>query len=147
DMTLISPSTLGTTTSSLTSASPSSVFPFSNQLTAEQDMLAEPGSDTVNGRRNEPRLSRLNSIGSRVGHVRGQSQGRSISAASQGTWWLTPASASDSGASSMFATLVADADTLISGTNGHSTGGKGQDIAAQRKDGDVVEFMYDLGDD
>nr|KAK5446069.1 hypothetical protein LTR18_003988 [Exophiala xenobiotica] len=147
DMSLISPSTLGTTTSSLTSASPSSVFTFSNQLTAEQDMLAEPGSDTVNGRRNEPRLSRLNSIGSRVDHVRGQSQGRSISAASQGTWWLTPASASDSGASSMFATLVADADTLISGTNGHSTGGEGQDIAAQRKDGDVVEFMYDLGDD
>jgi hypothetical protein len=110
-------------------------------------MLAESGSDSVNARRNEPRLSKLNSIGSRVDHVQDQSQGRSISSASPGIGWLTPASASGSGASSTFATSIADADTLISGTYGRFKGGKGQDMAAQRKDGNVMEFRYDLGDD
>jgi hypothetical protein len=110
-------------------------------------MLAEAASDTVNGRRNEPRLSKLNSIGSRVDHVRGQSQSRSVSAASPGIGWLAPASASGSGTSSTFATSIADADTLITGTYGRFTGGKGQDVAAQRKDGNVVGFRHDLGDD
>jgi hypothetical protein len=146
-MTLISPSTLGITTSSLTSPSLSSVFTFSNQLTTEQDMLAESGSDSVNGRRNEPRLSRLTSTWSGVDQVQGQCQGRSISAASPGIGWLAPSSASSSGDSSTFFTSIADADTLISGTYGPLTGGKGQDMAAQRKDGTVVEFRYDLGDD
>ncbi len=142
---LISRSTLGTTTSSLTSPSPSSVVTFSNLLTTEHDMLAESGSRSVDGRRNKPRLSKLNSTGSGVDQIQGQ--GRSVSAASSGTWWLAPASASSSGASSTFVTSIEDADTLGSGTNGRLVGGKGQDMAAQGTDGDVLEFRYDLGDD